>query len=90
MVGEGGCRLREGENERQVSVAGAEKMSLSVVTHGAGERSRCQNLEGLTCHTGHLGFLRSVLFNVLICDVVRSPWQHVYQHSASFMENVSL
>ena len=39
VVGEGGCRLREAENERQINVARAERMRSSVVTHGAGKEA---------------------------------------------------
>ena len=39
-VGEGGCRLREAENERQINVARVERMRSSMVTHGAGKGSR--------------------------------------------------
>ena len=40
MVGEGGCRLSEAENERQINVARTERMRSSMVTHGAGKGSR--------------------------------------------------
>lgn len=70
----------EGEGERQASVTGAEKIRLSMVTHGAGEGSGCQALDGLPCHTGDLYFLRSALFKVLTRDDVRSLWQSVNQH----------
>ena len=40
VVEEGGCRLREAENERQINVARAGKMRSSIVIHGAGRGSR--------------------------------------------------
>ena len=64
----GGCRWREEEDERQVSVAGAGKMTLLMVTHGAGEQSRQQTLQSLTHHAGDLSFLRSVLFQVVMSE----------------------
>lgn len=48
---EGGHGQGGGEAERQVSVAGAEKMRLNIVIRGIGERSGCQTLDGLTRHT---------------------------------------
>ena len=90
MVGEGGCRLREAENERQINVARAEKMRSSMVIHGAGKGSRSWNLEHLPYAPAPLDFLRSVPFKVLICNDVRSLRQNVYQHSASFTGNVLL
>lgn len=90
MVGECGHGWEVGNGERQDSVAGAEKMRLSLVTHEAGEESRCQTLDGLTRHTGDLDFLRSVLFKVPICDDTRSLWQNVNQHCFSQGEYLSI
>lgn len=48
VVGEGNFGWGEGEDERQVNVAGAEKMRLNMVTHATREGSGCQTLESLT------------------------------------------